>query len=291
MLALCIASALVITSPALTQARGQGVNARAGSWAVAPDAPGLPEATSPEAVLPSSNEEAAPDEEREAQGNWLVTFELWQRGISYLSALGPLSPVHGRNDVVTNADQIELWAPDDLELLVAAAIAHQASDFKDRPFGIDAIEVIWRGLFDDGISVGIAQLRSEEVADLAPELAAFDPLSPEIAIRVMASKVSRANRYILQTHPEVSDTDRFMLLALAQNAASYATMLDMVDYFFDVAGADWSLMLAGEPEREHNWRLQLRLVLLHADWLVEQGWPPPEGLDLVRWTRIAFSGS
>ena len=40
-----------------------------------------------------------------------------------------------------------------------------------------------------------------------------------------------------------------------------------------------------------NWRKQLRLVFLHADWLLSQGWETPAGLDRTRWAAVAFSVS
>ena len=51
----------------------------------------------------------------------------------------------------------------DLELLVAASIAHQASEIRDRPFGTDLVEEFWRLHMKANASVGIAQLRPEEV--------------------------------------------------------------------------------------------------------------------------------
>lgn len=225
---------------------------------------------------------------QEESPQWMWVYGLWQWGISSLSSLGPISPIHGRIEVLTHADTIRRWAPDDLELIVAASIAHQASDFKDRPFGTDALELVWRELVDDNISVGIAQLRQAEVVHWAPYLDGSDLLSPETAIRIMAAKLSQANAYIVRHYPQVSDTDRCMLLALAQNTTSYAAMRSTVDHFF-AAGEDWYQMLVDDEDLQRNWRLQLRLVLVHVDWLVQQGWPLPEGLDLLYWSRIAFS--
>lgn len=227
--------------------------------------------------------------EPQPAGDWQLTYELWQWGISYLSDLAPVAPIHGRADVLIHGDEIKRWAPDDLELLVAASIAHQASDFKDRPFGTDALEAIWREVVDDNISVGIAQLRSEEVIFWAPHLRGLDLLSPEVAIRVMTAKLSQASRIILAYQPNVSDTDRYMLLALVQNAASYTTMRNTISYFFNVAGADWGAMLQGERAEEQDWREQLRLVLVHLVWLTEEGWPVPPNLDVDYWSQVAFS--
>lgn len=219
---------------------------------------------------------------------WVFVYDLWQLGISSLSGLGPISPIQGRREVLQHAEEIHWWAPDDLELLVAAAIAHQASDFKDRPFGTDAVEAVWRALIDDNISVGIAQLRREEVAHWAPYLQGVDLLSPEMAIFVMIAKLRQSNEYILYRHPKIANTDRYMLLALAQNTSSSEMMRSTVDFFVDVADGDWMTMLASERAKEYDWQEQLRLVLLHADWLIEQGWPAPKGLDREYWSRVAF---
>lgn len=221
--------------------------------------------------------------------NWVFIYDVWQWGISSLSGLGPVSPIQGRRAVEQNAAEIHRWAPDDIELLVAASIAHQASDFKDRPFGTDALEVIWRGLVDDNISVGIAQLRREEVVYWAPRLEGIDLLSPEAAIRVMTAKLNQTNRYITLTYPDAAMTDRMMLLALAQNAASYKTVRNAVDFFFGDAGRNWNRMLSSDYAQQMDWQEQLRLVLVHVNWLVEEGWRVPEGLDLTTWERIAFS--
>ncbi len=229
------------------------------------------------------------DDREEAVDDWVLTYHLWQWGISSLSGLGPISPIQGRREVLAHAEEIERWAPNDLELLVGASIAHQASDFKDRPFGTDALEWVWRELVDDNISIGIAQLRKEEVVLWAPYLHGVDLLLPDAAIRIMIAKLNRANSYILRTYPEVDATDRFMLLALAQNAASDSTIRTTVDYFFENASADWGEMLASERAKEMDWQEQLRLVLLHLVWLVEQGWAIPDGLDLDRWSGHAFS--
>lgn len=258
-------------------------------WTAVSQWPGSPGPALPQPAQPGAATVTEPENQQAGQNSWLFTYELWQQGISYLSALGPVAPIHGRKDVLLHAEEIKWWAPDDLELMVAASIAHQASDFKDRPFGTDMLEAVWRELVDDNISVGIAQLRREEVVYWAPQLRGLDLLTPEVAIRVMTAKLSQTNHYILENYPGVADTDRFMLLALAQNAASFSTVRNMVTYFFRIAQADWSRMLVGPRAEELRWREQLRLVLLHADWLVEQGWPAPAGLDLERWSRVAFS--
>ena len=111
------------------------------------------------------------------------TYLLWKEGISTsTSALGGAAPAHGREDVLTYADVIYASVSVDLELLVAASIAHQASDIRDRPFGTDLVEQFWRQQIKTNASVGIAQLRPEEVVDGAPELVGQDLLAPEVAI-------------------------------------------------------------------------------------------------------------
>ncbi len=223
------------------------------------------------------------------QEEWVFIYDLWQLGLSSLSGLGPVSPIQGRRAVLEHADEIKLWAPEDLELLVAASIAHQASDFKDRPFGTDAIEEFWRKLIDDNISVGIAQLRRDEVATWAPYLDGADLLTPNLAIRVMIAKLKQTNTYILYRAPKIPDTDRYMLLALAQNTASADAMRSTIDFFVDVARGEWATMMTSERAQALDWQEQLRLVLLHMDWLIEQGWPAPDGLDRYYWSRVAFA--
>ena len=129
---------------------------------------------------------------------WRSTYQLYQDGISSTSsALGVVAPSHGRKDVMTYADAIHANVSIDLELIVAASIAHQASDIRDRPFGTDLVEEFWRQYVNANASVGIAQLRAEEVRYWAPELVGQDLLAPEVAIRVMAAKLAKANHYIL----------------------------------------------------------------------------------------------
>jgi hypothetical protein len=259
-----------------------------GEWTVIPDQPDPPSSRATGGIGPRERALISSDNDEEAVEEWMFTYDIWQWGISSLSGLGPISPIQGRREVLAHAEEIKRWAPDDLELLVAASIAHQASDFKDRPFGTDALELVWRELVDDNISVGIAQLRQEEVALWAPYLYGADLLSPDAAIRIMTAKLGKTNSYILRYSPEVATTDRFMLLALAQNAASSSTMRATVEYFFEDADADWSEMLTGERAEEMDWQEQLRLVLLHVVWLVEQGWSLPDGLDLDFWSHVAF---
>ena len=289
-LALLIASGWATAAPASLQAQEQAAHFDRVNWAATTEQPSPSYSVSPrEAESPREDSTDDTEDPMETRTDGMLTYELWQWGISSLSDLGLISPIQGRREVLTHAEEIGRWAPPDLELMVAASIAHQASDFKDRPFGTDTLEIVWRELIDDNISVGIAQLRREEVIHWAPYLYGTDLLSPEAAIRIMAAKLSQANAYILRNHARVSDIDRLMLLALAQNTTSHRSMRNTVDYFFDTAEGNWSQMLDGDEDLQRNWRIQLRLVLIHVDWLVEQGWPLPDGLDLAYWSRSAFS--
>ncbi len=220
---------------------------------------------------------------------WRTTYMLWQEGITYGSALGAAAPAHGREDVLTYADAIHAIVSVDLELLVAASIAHQASDIRDRPFGTDLVEEFWRQYMNTNASVGIAQLRPEEVVYWAPELVGQDLLAPEVAIRVMAAKLAKANLYVLRTYPSVDPTDRYMLLAIVQNTSNEPAMQRTIDFFFQGAGRNWGKMLASPQAKHLDWRKQLRLVFVHADWLLTQGWEKPDGLDRARWAAVAFS--
>lgn len=221
---------------------------------------------------------------------WRATYLLWKEGISTsTSALGAVAPAHGREDVLTYADAIHASVSMDLELLVAASIAHQASDIRDRPFGTDLVEEFWRQHMKANASVGIAQLRPEEVVYWAPELVGQDLLAPEVAIRVMGAKLSKANHYILRTYSAVDPTDRLMLLAIVQNTSNEPAMRGTIDYFFQGSKRNWNEMLYSAQGERLNWRKQLRLVFLHADWLLSQGWETPDGLDRTRWAAVAFS--
>lgn len=105
----------------------------------------------------------------------------------------------------------------------------------------------------------------------------------------MSAKLTEADRYLRSRHQEIPPTDRYMLLALAQNTASPQAMHMTIDYFFGTAGRDWQQMLASELARQWDWQEQLRLVVLHWDWLVATGWLAPPGVDINLWRQIAFS--
>lgn len=114
-------------------------------------------------------------------------------------------------------------------------------------------------------------------------------MAPEVAIRVMAAKLTKANQYILRAYPTADPTDRYMLLAIVQNTSDEALMRHTIDYFFQQARQQWNVMLNGPEGTRLDWREQLRLVFLQADWLLSQGWQLPEGLDRNRWAAVAFS--
>jgi len=173
--------------------------------------------------------------------------------------------------------------------MLAASIVQQASDPKDRPYGTDAVEMV-AGLIDPNQSVGIAQLRPGEIQEWEPALAGQSRFDPDVAIRVMTGKLADAERYIrLQgmEYGSTSKTSHFMLLALVQNCAERSQMEQTVDSFFEYGGS-WEQML-GDRQYGGLWNEQLRLILLHIDWLILQGWELPEGVDLDEWRRIAFA--
>lgn len=217
-----------------------------------------------------------------------TTYTLVQNPVSFFSAPGIDPFVHGRQDVLANSELIRRFAVKDLELIVAASIAHQASDFKDRPFGADAVETFWLDNVDSDASVGIAQLRASEVVYWAPELVGADLLDPEMAVRVMTAKLEKADHYIGRTYPDVSVTDRIMLLALVQNDSTEIAMRNTVDAFFVTASGDWETLLLLDQAKSRDWAQQLQLILVQFDWLVGQGWEKPDGINRDRWAQIAF---
>lgn len=217
-----------------------------------------------------------------------ATYTLVQNPISLLSLPGGGSLAHGRQDVLANSELIRRFAVQDMELIVAAAIAHQASDVKDRPFGADAVETFWLENVNPDASVGIAQLRASEVVYWAPDLIGSDLLEPEVAVRVMTAKLEKAVHYISRTYPDVTTTDRYMLLALVQNDSTEIAMRNTIDAFFVTANRDWEAMLSSDQAKSRDWNEQLRLVLVQFDWLVSEGWEMPAGIDRDRWALIAF---
>ena len=208
-------------------------------------------------------------------------YQVWKSGLSAISDIGL---AHGRKDVATY-EMLIRQAPESLQLIVAASIAHQASDPKDRPFGTDLLEkLFYRKLRPDG-SVGIAQLKPSELDRFG--LGGRDPLDPNVAVLGMTAKLLEADAYISTKSETVSNTDRLMLLALVQNTASHQQMMTVIDTFYSSAIQSWDTMLGTEYAKDH-WVEQSRLILLHIEYLVENGWTLPMGTDLDFWRSKAF---
>jgi hypothetical protein len=192
--------------------------------------------------------------------------------------------VHGRNDVETNTDTIRRMAPQELELIVAASIAHQASDPKDRPYGSSFIDYV-------GKSQGIAQLRPGEIDRWAPKYTGGSPQDSEVAVAAMAGKLDYANNMIFAaqagTGRSISKTDQYMLLALTQNCAEEAQIQKTVSTFFAAEG-NWGVVFGTDYAINHDWKEQLRLMILHIDWLLLNGWTLPQGVDIWDMREKAF---
>ena len=193
----------------------------------------------------------------------------------------PIALLHGRSDVLDNVTLIVDIAPDYEgipAIMVAAAIAHQASDI-ERAFGVDILEQVALNVPGlDNMSIGIAQLRPSETESLG--LGDVDLFEPEFAIRGMFSKMTTSDARIDALQSPISPlppTDRLMLLSLAQNSPT------AVDAFF-AAGGDWPAVLA-----EANNQRVMRYFLVHLDWLLETGWELSGEIDLERWRAIVFS--
>jgi len=216
---------------------------------------------------------------------WWVRRVVWQLGMmAFSGAGGTLVPLlHGRYDVEDNADTIRRLAPQELDLIVAASIAHQASDPKDRPFGSAIIDV--------GASQGIAQLRPGEVERWAPDYAGGSRQDSEVAIAAMSGKLDYANNAIFAaqagTGRGISKTDQYMLLALTQNCSEEAHIQKTVSTFFASQG-NWDDAFGTRYAAEWNWKVQLRLMVLHIDWLLANGWALPEGVDIEYMAEKAF---
>jgi len=233
------------------------------------------------------------EEDRLWEARYLIYQELISRSSAPLlfSDLGffelgdgtPICLLHGRTDVLDNAETIRAVTdeyPRIPAIMVAAAIAEQASDV-ERIFGVDILEKAILSLPGrENMCIGIAQLRPTEAMSLGLGLA--DLFRPEAAVRGMCAKLNSANEHIDllrdQTTP-ISPTDRYMLLSLAQNN------LGSIDDYNRVGG-DWDKLL-----RMHNYARVMRYFLIHLDWLVANGWKPPDGVDLDQWRRIAFSSA
>ncbi len=210
---------------------------------------------------------------------------LFRTGDDYLEAEDgtPVCLLHGRSDVLNNADLIRRVAgeyPDIAPVMVAAAIAEQASDV-ERIFGLDILEQTTLFLpGKENMSVGIAQIRPTEAVSLGIALDPMDLFDPEIAVRGMVAKLKVTNERIdAYRDPEVqlSLTERYMVLSLGQNSPGIAD-----DYY--AAKGDWAVLLG----QNNNARV-MRYFLVHLDWLLANGWELPEDVDLDFWRKVAFS--
>jgi hypothetical protein len=236
---------------------------------------------------------------------WQANYVLWKLGLNILSSEAARHFAHGRQDVRENFGPIiGISATYGASpLVVAASVAHQASDV-ERAFGTDVIESIATYLKPNQ-SVGIAQLRPWEhwawSSGTSP-----DPndlgyvegvngnrlsLHPIAAVLGMSQKIAMQDYTLgqLSAHGlSMSQTDRFMLLAIGQNCSRWNQFTHVVSAFGQHQG-NWSNILSVEP-KGYAWQEQLRFILLHIEWLLENGMALPEGLDLDYWRRIAFEG-
>ncbi|MDY7075329.1 MAG: hypothetical protein SXV54_00260 [Chloroflexota bacterium] len=211
---------------------------------------------------------------------------IMQTAMSKVSSSNDGRPlIHGRQDVVDNAAPIRVFGGGH-ELIVAASIAHQASDFKDRPYGRDEVERLQKLVKQDA-SIGIAQIRPSELKWWAPDLvgqgqALFDPA---VSTYVMSQKIAFADFWTQWgVREDIGLTDRYMLMAITQNATSPQAIMGIVSRFTE-KGMQWSEMLKGNEGETR----QVRYVALHMIWLLEQGYHLPEGLDMEYWLKNAFS--
>lgn len=226
---------------------------------------------------------------------WWLRYVWWQGWMNLASLPRPLGPIgsvaHGRMDVFWHGRDISTFAGSSFyELIVGASIAHQGSAL-ERAWGADIPEELVRTLPNfSNMSMGPAQVRPSEIAEWAPHLRGKDVIDPDVGIEVTAKKIRATDDYILN-HPGaeigIAITDRYMLMALAQNCSTRATMQRTIDTFFDVR-MKWSDMLSHRDYGE-GWKEQLRFVALHIDWLAMWGWEVPTGLDMDYWRRTAFS--
>jgi hypothetical protein len=196
---------------------------------------------------------------------------------------------HGLADACGNKESIDSWADeyDVSPLIVAASIAHQASDFIDRPYGSDMVEKhVQPHLTDRDISVGIAQIKEKELERYAPDLignkeALFDP---DVAVRVMSAKMAHADGLLQDPkYAGISTTDRYMLLAIVQNSDNPDGMTTVFDAFID-SGMKWGKTLEGNE----GWTGQVRSVGTYM-FLLSGTYELPEGLDMEYWLQNAFA--
>jgi RHS repeat-associated protein len=217
--------------------------------------------------------------------HWKTNHWIWKTSLDVVSAV---RWAHGREDVKQNVHFIASFAREEHQLIVAASIAHQASDVWERPFGTNGEERLLR-FFRPDMSVGIAQLRPGEIEFYSPGMTGHDLQDPRIGVFVMADKIEFVDQYIQQSAGErdrsLSQTDRFMLIAIAQNGGNVGAATRPIDYFFEDAGGGWRQMFLHKP----GWQETLRLVVLQIEWLLAQGWELPEGVNLEEMKETAFT--
>jgi RHS repeat-associated protein len=216
---------------------------------------------------------------------WKVNYWAWKASLDAVSAVGL---AHGRDDIKQNAGFITSFAREEHQLIVAASIAHQGSDILERPFGTNGIERAFR-LFKPNMSVGIAQLRPSEVEFYSPQTIGHDLQDPRIGVYVMADKIEFLDQYIQQSAGEtgrnISQTDRFMLISIAQNGGNVDAARRPIDYFFEGSGHGWRPMFL----QNQDWQDTLRLVVLQIEWLLTQGYELPEGVNFEEMKKTAFT--
>lgn len=202
--------------------------------------------------------------------------------------LWSLRAYSGREEVIRNAEKIHALTTDYSvdATLVAASIAEQASDV-ERIAG-DFSERFTQ-LKPGSQSLGIAQLHRYELEEfqaqgLLPSDMRPDPYNPEMAIRGMAAKIQVQDEYLgtimaANPHIKVTATDRWMLLALAQNCGTIST-----DKFFGEAKGRWGRMLSLE-----NYQSILRYFVMHLEWLIANGWEIPDDVSINYWKMVVFN--
>ncbi len=238
--------------------------------------------------------------------SWQRRYLLYQIAMTGIST-GLIPPVHGRADTVNYREDIfkitqeycgEAPCSELDATLVAAAIAHQASDPIDRPFGTSWGDEFTEFLYEQGVtsrspSIGMAQLTDGELVKLRNagylnDCSGNDPYDPEVAIYGMTAKLHQANDTLIlyeRSHGQLPPTDRMMLLAIAQNEGS-----SVVHAFYN-ADRDWDKLIRENKsvDKRETYARNLRYMALHIDWLVATGWPWPKEIDMNRWRQAAFT--
>jgi hypothetical protein len=231
----------------------------------------------------------APVKFLDTSGHWPSPAQItywWHK--TRLDIVSTIGLAHGRQDVRNCRTTITALAVDFKSvdpIMTAASIAHQASDFSERPWGWVIPDQAQDGLgtlLGKDTSKGIAQLRYKEIDQLVGPGA--NPYDSTDAVQGMYAKLAQANAEISAKDPSISTTDRYMLLAIRQNSNAG----NPIGYFFGDGNGSWGKMMAN-PNYGDSWTFQLRQVFLQLEWLAAQeGWDLPEGVDLERWKEIVF---